>query len=122
MINGCRAAHKMKNVKHKIMYVVYGLFGAFIGFLVHLMALGGWGYLLTGRSKPWNGLLSLILLVVVGGGWGVVAYRFCDREFDSGASGFYGDESSAMLFTKRLMVLLSCGVAVYFIWQLARRI
>jgi hypothetical protein len=111
----------MKDLEDKIMFAFYGLFGAALGFLIFAAALGGWRYLLTNRpAKPWNGLVALILCSALGCGWGLLSYKFKDREFGSGPSGLFQDQASGILFVKRLMVVASCLVGLYFIWQLAK--
>jgi hypothetical protein len=111
----------MKNLEDKIVLAVYGLFGGFLGFLIFAVALGGWRYLLTNRPpQPWNGLAALVICLVLGFGWGIVSYEFKDREFGSGGSSFYEDQATAMLFTKRVMVIGTCLAGLYFVWQLAK--
>ena len=120
---GALTTHAMKNLEDKVFYAIYGLFGASLGFLIYAIALGGWRYLLIGRQvRSWNGLVALIICVGLGFGWGILSYRFKDREFDSGASHFYHDEATAFLFTKRLMVVATCLAGLYFVWQLARSV
>ena len=111
----------MKNLEDKILFVVFGLFGGFLGFLVFAMALGGWRYLLTNRPpKAWNGLTALILCTTIGFGWGLLSYKFRNREFGSSGSAFYDDEAGGALLAKRLMVIGTCLAGLYFIWQLAK--
>jgi len=111
----------MKNLEDKIILLFYGLFGGFLGFLIFAMALGGWRYLLTSRpAKPWNGLVALIICSALGFGWGLVSYKFRNREFESGESSPFENQATAMLFTKRLMVIGTCLAGLYFIWQLAK--
>ena len=111
----------MKNLEDKILFVVFGLFGGFLGFLVFAMALGGWRYLLTKQPpKAWNGLTALILCTTIGFGWGLLSYKFRNREFGSSGSAFYDDEAGGALFAKRLMVIGTCLAGLYFIWQLAK--
>ncbi len=111
----------MKDLEDKIIYVFYGVFGAALGFLIFAVALGGWMYLVTGHStKPWNGLVGLIICSAIGGGWGLLSYKFRNREFGSGPSSLFQDEASALLFMKRLMVIATCLAGLYFIWQLAK--
>jgi hypothetical protein len=113
----------MKDFADKIMLIFYGLFGGTLGFLIFMFALGGSTYVFTGHaSKPWNGPVALIIACILGGGWGLVSYKFSDREFGSGGSSFYQDPPAAMLFVKRLMVVATCLVGLYFIWQLAKGI
>ena len=111
----------MKDFSEVFMFVFYTLFGTVLGFLIFLCACGGWEYVFLGRStKPWNGLFALIILCGLGSGWGFVSYKYKNREFGSRSSVFYSDPASAALFTKRLMVIATCLVGAYFIWQLAR--
>jgi hypothetical protein len=105
----------------KIMYVLYCLFGAFLGFMIYAVALGGWMFVLTGNSsEPWNGPVGLLISLVIGGGWGLVAYKFSDRELGAGPSGLHEDQAGAILFIKRLMVIGTCLAGLYFLWQLAK--
>lgn len=105
----------------RIMYVLHCLFGAFIGFVIYAAALDGWQFAFTGKaSRPWNGLVALLICVVIGGGWGFVSYKFSNREFGGGSSGLYEDQAGAILLAKRLMVIGSCLAGLYFIWQLAK--
>jgi len=110
----------MKNLEDKIIMAFWGVFGAALGFLIYLFGLGGMKFLVMNRpAKPWNGLTALVICVVLGLDWGLVSYKFKDREF-GGSSNFSDDPATAMLFTKRLMVLLTCAAGVYFMWQLAK--
>ncbi len=103
------------------MFALYGLFGAALGFLIFAMALGGWMFIFTGHStKPWNGLVALVICSTIGGGWGLLSYKFKNREFGSGPSSLFQDQASAILFTKRLMVIATWLAGLYFIWQLAK--
>jgi hypothetical protein len=111
----------MKDSADKIIFVLYGFFGAGLGLLIFMFALGGWQFVFTGRAtKPWNGAVALIICCVLGGGWGLVSYKFSDQEFGGGGSSFYHDPATAMLFTKRLLVIATCLAGLYFIWQLAK--
>src|ERR1043166_7394163 len=111
----------MKDCADAVILVFYGLFGAALGFVIFMFGLGGWRFVFTGHSTaPWNGLVALIMCCGLGGGWGLVSYRFRDREFGSDSSAFYQDRASAALFSKRLMVVATCLAALYFIWQLAK--
>lgn len=111
----------VKDFSDKVIFVFYGLFGAALGFLIFAFACGGWEYVFLGRStKPWNGLVALIVLCALGSGWGLVSYKLRNREFGSGSSPFYNDPATAALFAKRLMVVATFIVCTYFIWQLAR--
>ncbi len=52
----------MKDPLDKVMFVLYGLFGAGLGLLIFLIALGGLRYVVMGEAaRPWNGLVALIL-------------------------------------------------------------
>jgi hypothetical protein len=98
----------------------WALFGAFLGFLIFAVALGGWKYLVgLGHPKPWNGLASLLIHTGLGFGWGLLSYKYRNRELGSYPRAFK-DRSTGMLFTKRVMVIASCLAGVYFIWQLAK--
>ena len=108
----------MKDLDDKIIFAFYGLFGAALGFLIFAVALGGWIFLLTDRpAKPWNGLAALIICLALGCGWGLISYKFKDREF---GSGLFQDQATSILFVKRLMVIATCLAGLYFIWQLAK--
>ena len=54
------------------------------------------------------------------GGWGLVSYKFSGREVGSRGSSFFRDPATAILFSKRLMVIATCLAGLYFIWQLAK--
>ena len=111
----------MKDLEDKIILVFYGLFGGFLGFLIFAVALGGWRFLLTNRPpKPWNGLVALILCSGLGFGWGLVSYKFRNRELGSRGSSLFEDQATGILFTKRLMVIATCLAGLYFLWQLAK--
>ena len=111
----------MKDFEDKIFLAFYGVFGTFLGFLIFMFGLGGWRFVFTGRpTRPWNGLIALILCTVICGGWGLLSYKLRNHEFGSGTSGMYHDQASAMLFSKRLKVIATCLAALYFIWQLVR--
>ena len=111
----------MKDLEDKIMFAFYGVFGASLGFLIFAAALGGWEFIFTGRAThSWNGLVSLILCSALGFGWGLLSYKLRNREFGSGRSALLGDQASAILFAKRLMVIATCLAGLYFIWQLAK--
>jgi len=108
-------------LEEKLGYAFYAVFGAGVGFVVFLMALGGWSFVFTGQaSKPWNGLGALLICLVIGGGWGLVAYRYRHQELGSAAPATQEGPAAAILFSKRLMVLGTCVAGLYFIWQLAK--
>ena len=103
----------------KIILAFYGLFGGALGFLIFTFGLGGWRFLLTNRTaKPWNGLAALIICCTLGFGWGLLSYKYRNREF--GSNNRFENQATAILFTKRLMVILTCLAALYFVWQLAK--
>ena len=110
----------MKDSADKIIFAFYGLFGAGLGLLIFIFALGGWDFVFTGHATtPWNEVVALIICCGLGGGWGLVSYRFSDREFGSGSLGFLHDPAAANLLSKRMMVMATCLAGLYFIWQLA---
>ena len=111
----------MKNLEDKIILAFYGLFGAFLGFLIFAVALGGWRFLLTNQpANPWNGMASLILCVGLGFGWGLFSYKHKNVELGSGGLQRFDESSEGALFAKRLMVVATCVAGLYFIWQLAK--
>lgn len=111
----------MKDSADKVVCAFYGCFGAGLGFLIYLFACGGWHFVLTGEAtKPWNGVLALITFCLLGGGWGLVAYKYSDREFGTSGSNFFNDSATALLFSKRLLVIATCLAGLYFLWQLAK--
>jgi hypothetical protein len=113
----------MKDATEKVVFVMYGLLGSGLGFLVFMFALDGWRFVFTGRSTaPWNGIAALIATCLLGGGWGLVSYMLKYREFASRSSPLFQDRASALLFSKRLMVIATSGVAAYIMWQVARSI
>ena len=111
----------MKDPADKFVCAIFGLFGATLGFFVYAIALGGWRYVLIGHAtRAWNGLAGLIISCVVGGVLGLVSYWFRDREFGSGGSDYYDSPATAILFSKRLIVIATCLAGLYFLWQLAK--
>jgi hypothetical protein len=49
----------MKDFADKFMFVFYGFFGAGLGLLIFMFALGGWSFVFTGQAtKPWNGVVA----------------------------------------------------------------
>ena len=111
----------MKDLDDKIIMAFYGVFGGALGFLIYTFGLGGMKVMVLSRpAKAWNGMTALVICVLLGAGWGIVAYKFKDREFGGKGSYFYDDEATASLFFHRLMVLVTCAVGVYFMWQLAK--
>ena len=60
------------------------------------------------------------LCTTIGFGWGLLSYKFRNREFGSSSSAFYDGDAGGVLFAKRLMVIGTCLAGLYFIWQLAK--
>lgn len=113
----------MKDWTEKIVFAFYGMFGAAVGLLVFMFALDGWGYVFTGRAtKSWNGGMALTICCLIGGGWGLAAYKWKEVEAGSQGSSFYDSPAGAILFSKRVMVIATCVIAAYFLWQLAKGI
>lgn len=111
----------MKDFADKVIIVLYAGFGAVLGLLAFMFGLGGWRLVFTGQStRPWNGWVGLILCCLLGAGFGALAYLHGDREVGSGSSRFFQDPDTAVLFTRRLMVIASCLAAVWFLWQMAK--
>ena len=102
------------------MFVFYGVFGAFLGFLVFTFALGGEKFVFAGHSSTfWQGPLGLLVCLSVGFALGWLSYKYEHREFGS-TKWLFQDQATALLFTKRLIVTVGCVAALYFIWQLAK--
>lgn len=113
----------MRDATDKVMFVFYGMFGALLGLLIFMFGLGGWPFVFMGKStRPWNGLWALVACCVLGGGWGFIAYIARQRELGSSGSSLFSDQASAVLFSKRLMVIATCVAGLYFIWQIAKSI
>jgi len=111
----------MKDKADLIVFLFYGAFGAFLGLLIFMFALGGSSYVFTGTaSKSWNGAVGLVVCCVLGYGWGLLSYVLSEREFGKRESRFFHDPATAILFAKRAMVIATCVAGVYFIWQLAK--
>jgi hypothetical protein len=104
-----------------VVFFFYGAFGAFLGLLIFMFALGGSDFVFSGDAdKPWNGPVALVICCVLGGGWGFISYTLSEREFGKRESRFFHDPATAILFAKRVMVIATCLAGVYFIWQLAK--
>jgi hypothetical protein len=113
----------MKDFADKIVLVFYGVLGAGLGGLVFLFACDGWSYVLTGKaSSSWNGALGLALSCLGGGGLGVLAGKYGDRELGAGGSSLFDNSATALLFSKRVLVIAGCLAAIYYLWQLADRL
>jgi hypothetical protein len=111
----------LRTSEDKFFSTLYGVFGAGLGLLIFMFALDGWSFVFMGHaSKPWNGALMLMICCGLGAGWGLVSYKYKDREYGSGSASFFHDPATAVLFSKRLMVIATSLAALYFIWQLAR--
>jgi H+/Cl- antiporter ClcA len=112
----------MKDWDLKIVAVMYALLGSFLGFLIFTFAFDNIEFVFLGKVESmWRGPLGLFLALGLGAVLGLYAWRHRHYEF-RGLDDFTTDEASAMLFTKRIMVLISCSVGAYFIWQLAKGI
>jgi hypothetical protein len=107
-------------LEDKVMFAAFGLFGAAIGLLIFMFALGGDSYVFTGTAtRSWNGLPALIICCAVGAGLGMLSYRFSHIELGNGQFLFW-DAATALLFTKRALAALAALGALYFVWQLAK--
>lgn len=112
----------MKDWDLKIVAVMYALFGSFLGFLIFTFGFGNIKFVFLGKAESmWRGPLGLFLALGGGAVLGLLAWRHRHVEFH-GLENFTEDEASAMLFSKRIMVLISCAVGAYFLWQLAKGI
>ena len=112
----------MKDWDIKIVVILYALFGSFLGFLVFTFGFGNVRYVFLGRADSlWRGPLGLILAIGGGGIAGLLAWRHRHYEFH-GADAFMDTQANARLFSKRIMILIGCVVATYFLWQLAKDI
>ena len=110
----------MKDWDLKIVAVLYGMFGAFLGFLIFTFGFGNIEFVFMGKVESmWRGPLGLFVALGGGAVLGLLARRHRHLEFH-GLDHFTTDEASAMLFSKRVMVLISCAVGAYFIWELAK--
>jgi len=106
----------------KIVAVMYALLGSFLGFLTFTFGFGNIRFVFMGKAESmWRGPLGLIVALGLGAVLGLFAWRHRHYEFRV-LDDFTTDEASAMLFTKRIMVLISCAVGAYFIWELAKGI
>ena len=110
----------MKDRIDWLIVAFWGLFGGIIGTLIFTVALGGWRYLLgVGKPKPWNGLAALLILTTLDLGWGLLGYKYRNRELGAWPRAFK-NPATGMLLTKRLMVIATGLAALFFIWQLAK--
>lgn len=106
----------------KIVVMLYALFGSFLGFLIFTFGLGNFRYVFMGKAESmWRGPLGLLLALGGGATLGLLAWKHRHFEFH-GLDDFTEDDASAILFSKRIMVLISCAVGAYFLWQLAKGI
>ena len=112
----------MKDLDKVIVAWLHPLFGAFLGFLVFTFGTGGWWFVFTGKVKSkWVGPPGLLICVGVGAVLGWIAYRYRHHEFES-LTELARDDADTVLFWKRIIVTISCLVALYFIWQLAKSV
>jgi hypothetical protein len=110
----------MKDIDQKIVALLYALFGSFLAFLVFTFALGGWRFVFTGKSMTiLRGPVGLFISIALGAVLGWLSYRH--RHYESGALGTLAqDTAGGVLLGKRIVVIISCVVALYYIWQLAK--
>ncbi|HVK57610.1 MAG TPA: hypothetical protein VM735_02435 [Candidatus Kapabacteria bacterium] len=112
----------LKDWDIKIVILLHALFGAFLGFLIFTFGFGNIKYVFLGRAESaWRGPLGLNLALGIGAVLGLLGWRYRHHEFH-GLDAFTDTEANARLFSKRVMVLISCAVATYFTWQLAKSI
>ena len=112
----------MKNLDLKIVAGLYGMFGAFLGFLIFTFGFGNIEFVFMGKVESMRrGPLGLLAALGGGAVLGLLAWRHRQVEFH-GLDHFTEDQASAILFSKRVMVLISCAVGAYFIWALAKGI
>jgi hypothetical protein len=107
----------------KIACLVNVAFGAALGLPVFMFGLGGYRFLFLGKSTHWwNGWPGLLLCVGIGalGGW--FSYRNRLKNLDIPVAGIYAESGGAELLWRRLVVIGSAIIAIYFIWQLAKGI
>ena len=112
----------VKDLDLKIVAVLYGMLGAFLGFLIFTFAFGNFEFVFMGKVESmWRGPLGLLLALGGGAVLGLLAWRHRQMEFH-GLEAFTENQASAILFSKRVMVLISCVCGAYFIWELAKGI
>jgi hypothetical protein len=110
----------MQRWDDRLFAAVYGLFGAFLGFLVYLFAFGGFLRPLfrsTRRGGP--GWIPLLFCAGIAAIAGVYAYVHRKKEFGGGFGDAVGGSDGAVLFTKRLLVIGVAFAGLYFLWQFA---
>src|SRR5687767_14856990 len=104
----------MKDWDIKIVVILYALFGSFLGFLIFTFAFGNIRFVFMGKAESlWRGPLGLAVAVAGGALAGLFAWRYRHYEFH-GADAMMDSEANAMLFSKRIIVLISCVVGAYF--------
>src|SRR5688500_18480685 len=107
----------MKDLDQKIVAALYPIFGAFLGFLVFTFGTGGWWFVFTGKTKSkWIGPMGLIICVGAGAVLAWLAYRTRHRELEGVENALSTLEENPLL-KKRVVVVISCVVALYFVWQ-----
>lgn len=112
----------MNSLDQRIVAVLYLFLGVVLAFVVYVFALGGDDYVFTGRpASAWSGSQGLLGSIWIGALSGWLGYRF--RHVDIGNAG-QNMQSAALglLLAKRVIVVGSCLVATYLLWQLARSV
>jgi hypothetical protein len=112
----------VKDLDLKIAAVLYGMLGAFLGFLIFTFGFGNLEFVFMGKVESmWRGPLGLLLALGGGAVKGLLAWRHRQMQVH-GLEAFTENQASAILFSKRVMVLISCALGAYFIWELAKGI
>ena len=110
----------MKSADEKIVAVLHPLFGAILGFVVFTFAFGGWRYVFTGSARSaFIGFPGLVLCLAIGAVLGWLAYRHRHREV-GGVTPLAHDAATGYLLGMRVVVIGTCAVVLYFVWQLAK--
>ncbi len=99
-----------------VMFTLTGAFGAFLGFVIYFVF---WHLAFFGLEfSPPFGSAALFFCPSIFGSLFLLAYIIRDNEFESGGSGFFHDQSSALLIGRRLTTILTLPLVVWFIWEL----
>jgi TRAP-type C4-dicarboxylate transport system permease small subunit len=110
----------MKDLDKKIVAALYPVFGMFLAFLVFTFGCGGWRYVFTGRRQSTLlGPLGLVLSLGIGAVLGWLSYHYRRREI-GGLESLPLDDAERELLVKRIVVVATCFVGLYFVWQLAK--